>query len=526
MNRRPAAPPKLMGYTFVRDLGTGGFADVYQYEQHLPRRQVAVKVLIHSDTTSHRRAKFDAEANLMAAVSNHPSIVTIYHADVSPEGRPYFVMQYCKDNLAAQYKTREFDVREVLRIGVQLAGAVESAHRAGILHRDIKPANVLITDFRPALTDFGISVSAGMEDRDDQVGLTIPWSPPEMCVGAPNGDERADVYSLAATLYTLLARRSPFEIAGRPGTQADLIHRILNTPLPPIGRPDVPAIVSRVLTKAMEKDVAARYPRALDFARALQHAQTELGYEVTTVEVADEDPDAARHELTAQDEGVTRIRPLVVIDAQAEVKSDRAGAAWASRTVVADQAPVDQTQLRPAQPLPDYLKPEYLANPLTHDTVARPTDRLTTTAPIPAEEKSPLRVILTGAVLALLAVGIAVVLLTRGTETGAGTTPLSITDGPDDQGADLVQPVTDMTSAIVGSDILFTWTNPETQPEDRYRWERTRHNDPQQKGTVDETRVAVPIDQQTRDLCIQVTVIRANGTFSPPVEHCQAQAAG
>ena len=99
----------------------------------------------------------------MAQLSHHPSIVTIYHAAIAADGRPFLVMEYCsRPGLAERYRQERISVAEALRIGIRLASAVETAHRAGILHRDIKPANVLTTDFGwPALTDFGIAATTG-----------------------------------------------------------------------------------------------------------------------------------------------------------------------------------------------------------------------------------------------------------------------------------------------------------------------------------------------------------------------------
>ncbi len=159
MRRAPSTPPDLPGYKPLQLLGSGGFADVFLYEQRLPRRKVAVKVLLTEELGRDTRAQFVAEANLMAQLSAHPFIVTIFHADVSADGRPYFVMEYCSGpSLADRYKRERFAVEDALRTGIRLAGAVATAHAAGILHRDIKPANVLTNDYGwPALTDFGIS---------------------------------------------------------------------------------------------------------------------------------------------------------------------------------------------------------------------------------------------------------------------------------------------------------------------------------------------------------------------------------
>ena len=95
MRRAPSTPPDLPGYAPLGLLGSGGFADVFLYEQKLPRRKVAVKVLLTEELGRDTRAQFVAEANLMAQLSAHPFIVTIFHADVSADGRPYFVMEYC-----------------------------------------------------------------------------------------------------------------------------------------------------------------------------------------------------------------------------------------------------------------------------------------------------------------------------------------------------------------------------------------------------------------------------------------------
>ena len=163
MTRTPSPPPELPGFVYVQPLGTGGFADVFLYEQQMPRRRVAVKVLIAERITSGAAQEFTDEANVMAMLSTHPAIVTIYQAGVAGDGRPYLVMEYCpRPNLQVRARKEPFSVAEALRVGIQVAGAVETAHRAGVLHRDIKPANILVTEYnRPALTDFGIPRPAG-----------------------------------------------------------------------------------------------------------------------------------------------------------------------------------------------------------------------------------------------------------------------------------------------------------------------------------------------------------------------------
>ena len=174
--RPPSAPPVIPGYEHVKLVGSGGFADVFLYQQQHPRRQVAIKVLLAEYVGKSTAEAFTAEANLMAQLASHPSIVSIYGADVASDGRPYLVMEYLsKPNLQARHRRERFSEIDTLRIGIQIAGAVETAHREGILHRDIKPANILVTNYdRPALTDFGISATT----TDQMAGLSVPWSPP------------------------------------------------------------------------------------------------------------------------------------------------------------------------------------------------------------------------------------------------------------------------------------------------------------------------------------------------------------
>ncbi|KGM14756.1 hypothetical protein N867_16330, partial [Actinotalea fermentans ATCC 43279 = JCM 9966 = DSM 3133] len=304
--RAPSAPPQLEGFTYQRLLGSGGFADVFLYEQHKPRRKVAIKVLLESMLSPAALAGFDAEADLMAQLSSHPSIVNIFEVGRAADGRPYLVMQFCPGaNLGVRYRQAPLGLQESLRIGVEIAGAVETAHRAGILHRDIKPQNILFTEYNePQLTDFGIAST--VEDSAGPEGMSLPWSPPESFDDPPRADVTTDVWALGATVYTLLAGRSPFELPGRSNTSADLMARIESVPVPPIGRADVPASLERVLATAMGKRPDQRYPSALAFARALQQVQTELGFGATPVSVQDDV--VVEQEARDDDEPGTRIR--------------------------------------------------------------------------------------------------------------------------------------------------------------------------------------------------------------------------
>lgn len=286
--RLPSAPPALAGFTAVRVLGSGGFADVFLFEQNMPRRQVAVKVMLPEVVNEQVRRMFQVEADLMATLSAHPSILTVYEAGVSSDGRPYLVMELCSSSLGQGYRRQPLPVPEVLRIGVKIAGALQTAHDQGILHRDIKPSNILLTAYgSPVLSDFGISSSTrGSMAGAEAVGLSIPWSAPEVLDESTQGTVASEVWALAATLYSLLAGRSPFEVTGETSAPGELARRIAKAKLPPIGRDDVPASLERLLQRALQKNPAQRPASVLAVLRELQAVEMELGFTPTAAEVA------------------------------------------------------------------------------------------------------------------------------------------------------------------------------------------------------------------------------------------------
>lgn len=318
--RAPMVPPELPGFTHVRLLGSGGYSDVFLYEQQMPRRQVAIKVLLTEALGDQGRQQFFDEANAMASVSTHPFIVSVFHAELSASGHPYLVMEYYpRDNFSVRARAEQIPVSEVLRVGVQVASAVETAHRAGILHRDIKPANILTSEYdRPGLTDFGIATAAtGGEEAE---GMSIPWSPPEVINGSAPGDATADVYSLGATLHTLLSGRSPFEIPGGSNRTFDLIPRIEQGGPQPTGRPDVPESLERLLRHAMSRSAVDRPASALQFARMLQAIEVEQGWAATQLEIS-QDPRDVRARNVVEDDDGTRLKGPTVIQSQTDTGS-------------------------------------------------------------------------------------------------------------------------------------------------------------------------------------------------------------
>jgi len=283
-------PPQIAGFGYVRPLGAGGFAHVFLYEQDMPRRIVAVKVLERDLGASRDRADFEAEADAMARLSSHPSIVSVWAAGISTDGQPYIAMEYCPDSMRDRTRGKPASLAIVLDAGVRLAGALETAHRSGVLHRDIKPSNVLIaTTGRPALADFGISMLQGRGTSDDKArAMSIPWAAPEVVSSISTGTVASEIWSLGATLYTFAAGHSPFERPDRAqNTQSKMIARINQAHYTPIPGAQGYEAFDAIMAQAMHRLPEQRFSTMLQFAQALQQLQRQYGLDVTPLDIVD-----------------------------------------------------------------------------------------------------------------------------------------------------------------------------------------------------------------------------------------------
>jgi serine/threonine protein kinase len=550
VSRPPSAPPALPGFTYLDPLGTGGFADVFLYEQEMPRRKVAVKVLLADRITGSAVKEFTDEANVMAMLSTHPAIVTIYQAGVAGDGRPYLVMEYCpRPNLQLRARRERFSVAEALRVGIQVAGAVETAHRAGVLHRDIKPANILVTEYnRPALTDFGIASTT--QGVGEATGMSIPWSPPESFADPPSATPRSDVWALGATVYTLLTGRSPFEQPGGRNSGADLIERIERSPLPSLARADAPGSLQTALEKSMAKNPADRYPSAVAFARALQKVQIELSHSVTPVDIVDDQPHDGGVE--EDDDGLTRVREIVSIDptrpsatterkhpapaislgdvpagtpAFTSAPAPHASAleATVQRARPADAAPVvpddeddDRTMLRAPRVLtPDAPTPPQQPQPATVAEPASPSGE-----PQQARRGMPTwGWIAASAVLLVAIIGgawfVGGPLLNQAAPTPTRSDPAPVPPNPL---PNYVPPVDEVKAVQQGDKVVFTWTNPDPKDGDSYIWVPVTLDGAGDSVRTDEPTATVPAESGRT--CIEVILRRDKGRSSDPVRGC------
>ena len=296
----PGAAREFGQYQLFQPLGEGGMGEVWLARQREPvQRQVAIKILKAGMDSARVIARFDAERQTLALM-DHPTIAKIFDAGTSPEGRPYFVMDYVRGEPITSYCDRQrLPVGDRLELFIQLCEGVQHAHQKGIIHRDLKPSNVLVTtiDDRPAvrIIDFGIakavaqplSGSTLFTELGGLVGTPEYMSPEQADLSSLDVDTRSDVYSLGLMLYELLAGVPPFDWkalrqAGfdeirrtirersvpRPSTQ--ITRRTGNTDAIAADRHTQPAKLAGLLRgdldwitiKALEKDRARRYATA------------------------------------------------------------------------------------------------------------------------------------------------------------------------------------------------------------------------------------------------------------------------
>lgn len=280
---------QIDGFDQLEPIGRGGFSYVFSARQRDFNRRVALKVLNFGLADERERRSFMRECRAMGLVSQHPHIVTVFNAAFTTTKQPCIVMELYSGGTLAERLKRDgsLPVAQVLDTGVKIAGALQTAHVRGLLHRDIKPQNLFVSEFgEPALGDFGISTLDDERSISGSGGLTVHYAPPEVLEGV-EATAVSDVYSLAATLYTLLEGMRPFgPPAGGRQSVGELARRIMLEAPPRVVRTDAPRGLSELITRTMSKDPAHRPVSAAEFGRELQRVQGELGLAVTALPVA------------------------------------------------------------------------------------------------------------------------------------------------------------------------------------------------------------------------------------------------
>lgn len=277
-------------YQILRHLGDGGMGTVYKARESGLERIVALKILHETLLRdSESRARFRQEGTILSSVA-HPNVLTLYRFGIADGGLPYIAMEFLEGESLRDLLNREGSLlpSKCVEIARVITSAMEAVHAAGIVHRDLKPTNVfLASDPEPEfvkILDFGVArlivnePSQHLTHTGALVG-SVHYMSPEQCRGVA-ADERSDIYSLGCVLYEMLSGRLPLEADNPIG----LMHKHLwETPAPlelANGQP-VPAGLSAVIFKALEKDVRDRYQSMTELEADLNLVSCGRGGEIS-----------------------------------------------------------------------------------------------------------------------------------------------------------------------------------------------------------------------------------------------------
>ena len=267
---------KLGPYEVLGALGAGGMGEVYRARDTRLDRTVAIKILPeHLSSDPGRRARFEREAQTISGLS-HPNICALFDIG-DQDGIHYVVLEYLEGRTVADRLARgPLPVSEVLKVGADIASALETAHRHGIVHRDLKPANVMLTKTGAKLLDFGLAkpsaalASAAAADaptssksltEEGVIVGTFRYMAPEQLEGK-DSDGRTDIFALGALLYEMGTGRSAFSGA----SQASVITAIMSSEPVPISalQPLSPPALDRLVQNCLAKDPDKRWQTAHD----------------------------------------------------------------------------------------------------------------------------------------------------------------------------------------------------------------------------------------------------------------------
>lgn len=277
----PAAGTEIGPYKIIAQLGEGGFGSVYLAEQSSPvQRRVALKLIKPGMDSRSVMARFEAERQVLALM-DHPSVAKVFDAGLTPEGRPFFVMELVRGEPITRFcELERVGVEDRVRLMIKVCGAVQHAHMKGVLHRDLKPSNILVStvdnDPLPKVIDFGVAKALhqrlGENTIYTEMGQMIgtpEYMSPEQARGSADVDTRADIYALGAILYELLTGVPPLDVRELRKHGQSAIERTIEMEHPP-----APSVRLSELAKSGQYTVF----RGIDAPTALKRVRGDLDW--------------------------------------------------------------------------------------------------------------------------------------------------------------------------------------------------------------------------------------------------------
>ncbi len=269
------------GYRIERELGGGGMSRVFLAEETALGRRVVIKVLPPEMAASVNQDRFRREMQVVARLQ-HPHVVPLLNAGLAGELLWYSMPFVEGESLRARLeRSGELPVAEAARLLREVAEALDHAHEHGVVHRDIKPDNVLLSGGHAMVTDFGVAKAvseSGGGGTLTSVGFALgtpAYMAPEQAAADPHTDERADIYALGAMAYEMLTGQPPF---GGPSPQAVLAAHLTQQPAVVSSvRPAIPAVLSTLVMRCLEKRAADRFQKARDLLPHLDAYLTPSG---------------------------------------------------------------------------------------------------------------------------------------------------------------------------------------------------------------------------------------------------------
>src|SRR5215831_3633248 len=272
---------RLGPYEILSSLGSGGMGEVYRARDTRLERDVAIKVLpAHLSSDPVRRQRFEREARTISSL-NHPHICVL-HDIGHQDGMDYLVMECVEgETLEKRLEKGPLPLEQVVKIGAEVADALDKAHRSGVVHRDLKPGNIMLTSTGAKLLDFGLAkpaalavaatVTASAKDspvtEEGTIVGTFQYMSPEQ-VGGREVDGRSDIFSLGAVLYEMVTGKKAFEGKSQISVASAILEKE-PTPICSI-KPMTPLALDHAVKKCLEKAPDERWQNASDLASELK----------------------------------------------------------------------------------------------------------------------------------------------------------------------------------------------------------------------------------------------------------------